>query len=114
MKKKAAIPIIIVLAVIAFYSLCFSGYKLLSEHNDLVQRRAIYNNAVKFIKEDEEFIAQYGEVSKITPADDYRLILTQDRDFIICCGVTVSGGDNYDVILKWKDDTFSYTAIEKK
>jgi len=113
MKKKVAIPIIIVLAVIAYCSLCFLGYKLLQNHINLAERRSLYNNAAQFIKEDEEFIAQYGEVSKITPADDFRIIITEDRDFIICCGVTVSGGDNYDVILKW-DDTFSYKAIEKK
>ena len=113
MKKKVAVPIIIVLAVISVYSLLFSGYKFLQNRNDLVQRKALYAKACEFIKEDESFSRQYGNVKIVNAADGYRIILTDDRDFIVYCTVGVSSGEEYDVFLKW-NGTFSYAAVEKK
>ncbi len=113
MKKKVALPIIIVLAVISVYSLLFIGYRLLQSRDDLVQRKALYAQACEFIKNDKSFAQLYGDVNTVNAADDYRLILTDDRDFIVYCKVTVNGGEEYDVFLKW-NDTFSYTAVEKK
>ena len=113
MKKKVAVPIIIVLAVISVYSLLFSGYKFLQNRNDLVQRKALYTQACEFIKKDESFAQQYGDVNTVNAVDDYRLIITDDRDFVVYCTVKVSSGEGYGVILKW-NETFSYIAVEKK
>ena len=113
MKKKVAVPIIIVLAVISVYSLLFLGYRLLQNRNDLVQRKALYTQACEFIKKDESFAQQYGDVNTVNAADDYRLIITDDRDFVVYCTVKVSSGEGYGVFLKW-NETFSYIAVEKK
>lgn len=117
MKKKVALPIIIALAVVASYSLIYIGYTALRERNDLVQRKAIYNGAVEFIKIDPYFAEEYGEVSEVVPADKYRVIFKKDNNsnsFVLNCAVTLKDGSKYDVILEYTPVRYLYKSIEIK
>ncbi len=64
-KRTRNIIIIIIIAVVVFEGICFTGFMLLNRHLDTVHEEAMRSEVEEYMMQDEEFESQYGQVLSV-------------------------------------------------
>ena len=107
MNKKKVIKtvVIIVIALVAFVAISIIGYHFIKQRVELSETNAICQEIELFMKNDEEFISQYGAVKSVTLHKDYKREIVNSNELKVPCLVEANDG----MYLVWVDFYFTPT-----
>ena len=100
--------VLIVFAVIAFFSICITGYILLYQRNITGDLRYFCEEIQFDLQQDAEFESEYGEVVSVTLNEKKKYKKLSDTNSLIPTVVEVEGHIFYEVWFDFSREDFSY------